>query len=341
MEVIFQDNIGFLYDVCRVVICKSNKRESWINDFLCDGSEEEDSIYIDNLLKKFQGIDISNKLLGYKLRKNQEALLGELYGSYLEEKLGQVEIDGFLGYIADSNRLRERIAEYYLCLETAEKEFINEVIFTSQLSKEIKSELYSFNLFTEKYIEAVIKELKDIIDTMKQMYMEAAYTINRILKPRFQINDFLKNMKEYLQNDSWESGVNRYTVTFSFLNRYLVTRQIDKMGNGVIILGIEYMHFFLRKKSAQIDLVSFGNALGDKMRMKMITLLCENGELSLTDFSNKLDIVNAVALYHLDILKEAKVILRRNEGRRVLYWLNCSQFSKAIQEITKIVGRCQ
>lgn len=337
MEVIFQDSIGFIYDVCRVIICKSNKRESWINAFLCDGSEEEDMLYIDNLLKKFQGIEISNKLLGYKNSKSQEALLGELYGRYLTEKYGEVEVEDFLTYISDPIMLYEAISEYYLNLDSVDEAVILEAVFRSKYSSEVKAELYSFFLFTKEYIENIRKEISNIIEGMKQVYRAEDYTINKVLKAEFQVDIFFKNVKEYMKTDTWEKGIKKYTVTFSFFNRYLVTRQIDDNGNGIIVLGIHYEDFFERKHKNGVDLVTFGNALGDKMRMKMVRLLCENGELTLTDFSNKLDIVNAVALYHLDILKEAKLILRRSEGRRVLYWLNRSQFSSATMEIKRII----
>ncbi len=341
MEVIFQDSIGFIYDVCRVIICKSNKRESWINAFLCDGSEEEDMLYIDNLLKKFQGIEISNKLLGYKNINNHDALLSEIYAKYVEEKLGQVDINDFLLYVTDSTMLKEAVAEYYLNVTTVNQEKILESISNSKYNLEVKAELYDFFLFTEKNIEIIKVQLASIVEAMQRMYNEAKNIVNQVLKHKFQIDGFLQNMKEYLQNDTWEEGIKKYTVTFSFSNRYLVLRQLDKCGDGIIILGIDYEQFFFSKKKKQMNLVSFGNALGDKIRMKMITLLEEHGELTLTDFSNKLDIVNAVALYHLDILKEAKLILRRNEGRRVLYWLNRGQFIKAIEEVEKIAGRCK
>lgn len=340
MEVIFQDSIGFIYDVCRVIICKSNKRESWINAFLCDGSEEEDMLYIDNLLKKFQGIEISNKLLGYKKSQTQDAILEDLYGKYLQEKLEEADFRSFLNYITNCDILKKAVAEYYFDLKTIDCEEILNAIFNSKYGLDLKAELYNFFLFTEKQIELLKTELTQIFEVLVKNYTENAETAVDILKRDFNIVQFLNQVGVYVKSDIWEIGITKYYISFSILNRYLVIKQNDMDSNGVLILGIEYEHSFMKKENFLMDLVSFGNALGDKIRMKMITLLEEHGELTLTDFSNKLDIVNAVALYHLDILKNSNLILRRNEGRRVLYWLNSNQFSKAIEEIHKIIRRC-
>ncbi len=335
MEVVFRDSIGFIYDICRVIICKSNKREQWINAFLCEGSEEEDMLYIDGLLKKFDGIEISSKLLGYKENKSQNALIGEVYVKYLRERVIDVDVNGFLTYITDEKQLKEVMAEYYLGLNVASKDDILIAIRDLEQNPEIKAELYSFFLFTDEYLDSLKTEFNQLAQIMQQVYQEE---YEKTHKEEFNIYNFLENLKEYAKNDTWELEMQHCFVSFSITNQYLVTRQKDNFNNGVIILGDKYEKLFLKKLKEPVNLISFGNALGDKIRMGMLDLLSRNGELTLTDFSNKLGIVNAVALYHLEILKEGKLILRRNKGRRVLYWINDKQFKSAIEEIKKLVG---
>lgn len=338
MEVIFQDSIGFIYDVCRVIICKSNKRESWINAFLCDGSEEEDMLYIDNLLKKFQGIEISNKLLGYKNSKKQNALIGEICNSYMVSRGGKSDIEDFLDYFADVERLRKLVAEFYFDLTTFCNEQIWNAIYDSQYSSEVKEELYRFFLFSEKSTEIMLHEIQQVIYVMKKIYLDSKNEING-QKDSFNIVNFQSKLREDMNDELWRLDVNDIYVSFSILNRYLILKQIDQFKNGIIILGVQIERFFENKFNQPVNLSIFGNALGDKLRMRILMLLREKGEMTLTDFSTELGIVNAVALYHLDILREAKLILRRNYGRKVLYWINDGQFYKAIQELKKLIRK--
>ena len=338
MEVIFQDNIGFLYDVCRVVICKSNKRESWINAFLCDGSEEEDMLYIDSLLKKFQKIEFSSNLLGYKSSLTRNALIGEMYVDFLKKNGSEITIEAFVEYITSLKVLWRSIAEYYLDVSYTDKAEILNVIRSCNLNSDVKSELYSFFLFTEEYIQDLKKGFHETITVMQNIYRESDQENLQQMKERFDVQSFFLSLQEYAKPDEWEKNIVRCIVSFSLINPYLITRQLDQSQDGILILGKKYELFFVSKSKEIIDLVSFGNALGDKIRMKMLWLLHENGELTLTEFSKKLDIVNAVALYHIEILKEAKLIFRRNKGKNVLYWLNDKQFLKAIKEINKLIG---
>ena len=67
MNILFRKNIGFLYDVCIVMVCKANKRDEWMDTFVLDGSgnEENDIMDIEKCLSKFDEIP-SLDLLGYK-----------------------------------------------------------------------------------------------------------------------------------------------------------------------------------------------------------------------------------------------------------------------------------
>ena len=63
-----------------------------------------------------------------------------------------------------------------------------------------------------------------------------------------------------------------------------------------------------------------------------------NGEKTLTDLSTKFKLVNAVMLYHLDILKKQRLLGQRHEGRKVYYWLNYSRLKQAIHTINSTFG---
>ena len=82
----------------------------------------------------------------------------------------------------------------------------------------------------------------------------------------------------------------------------------------------------------------FGKALEDKMRLNVLMEIHRNGEKTLTDLCDKFEVVNAVMLYHLKILVDQQLLLRRNEKRLVYYWLNYSRLYQAILELKKVFG---
>lgn len=72
-------------------------------------------------------------------------------------------------------------------------------------------------------------------------------------------------------------------------------------------------------------LASF-QALSDPIRLKVIELLRYH-ELCVCDICEILDIKQPKLSFHLKILKEANLILARQEGRWIYYRLNLTQFT--------------
>ena len=57
MDIIYERNIGFIYDLCQVIVCKTSKRDSWINAYVLNGREEADVEQMDMTLKQFSSVD--------------------------------------------------------------------------------------------------------------------------------------------------------------------------------------------------------------------------------------------------------------------------------------------
>ena len=80
------------------------------------------------------------------------------------------------------------------------------------------------------------------------------------------------------------------------------------------------------------------NAFGDKIRVKIVEEIVKNGELTLADLAKKLELVNTIIVYHLEILKRENLLLHRYQGRKVLYCLNISQIEKGLLAIKSLCG---
>ena len=77
-------------------------------------------------------------------------------------------------------------------------------------------------------------------------------------------------------------------------------------------------------------------AIAHPMRIAMIDLLHNNNKLSVTEIYSKLDIEQASASHHLNILKNKGVLISRREGKKIYYSLK----SVVLTEIIECINRC-
>jgi DNA-binding transcriptional ArsR family regulator len=77
-------------------------------------------------------------------------------------------------------------------------------------------------------------------------------------------------------------------------------------------------------------------AMAHPMRIAVIDLLHNNQKLSVTEIYKKLDIEQASASHHLNILKNKGVLVSRREGKKIFYSLK----SDTLTEIIECINRC-
>lgn len=75
--------------------------------------------------------------------------------------------------------------------------------------------------------------------------------------------------------------------------------------------------------SAEIQLAF--HALGEPLRLKVIEIL-HREELCVCDLCDRLHLTPSKLSFHLRALRQANLVLSRQEGRWVYYRLNCPQF---------------
>ena len=76
-------------------------------------------------------------------------------------------------------------------------------------------------------------------------------------------------------------------------------------------------------------------AIAHPMRIAIIDLLNEKHKLSVTEIYNHLDIEQASASHHLNILKSKGILLSRRDGKKIFYSLK----SVALTEIIDCINR--
>ena len=334
MNILHRRNLGFISDLCHIVTCKTAKRESWIEVFVRSGHEAEDLRDLDQILERFDEVDPSLLLFGYRDRK-KGSLIGNIFIKYADEYMGNWEVSNFCDYLGNIERTKEFVSKYYFNCEVKEDIYKN-IAADKELDAEVKSLLYEFYLFTEQFIKVTVTEINKIALALQKYHTEK---LEKILscQEAFDYTDLEKDNSPFARNKKWEQGLKNCFISFTLLGKYTGMRGKSE-SDGWLILGHEIQKTFDETIESEVDIAAYANAFGDKLRVKIVDEIVNHGELTLADLAKKLGVVNTIAIYHLDILKKEKLILHRHSGRKVLYCLNKSQISKGLAAMIKLCG---
>jgi DNA-binding transcriptional ArsR family regulator len=77
-------------------------------------------------------------------------------------------------------------------------------------------------------------------------------------------------------------------------------------------------------------------AIAHPMRIAVIGLLQENEKLSVTEIYSSLEIEQAAASHHLNILKNKGVLTSKRDGKKIFYSLR----NRTLTEIIECINKC-
>lgn len=77
-------------------------------------------------------------------------------------------------------------------------------------------------------------------------------------------------------------------------------------------------------------------AMAHPMRIAILDLLHESKKLSVTDIYKKLNIEQASASHHLNILKNKGILISQRDGKKIFYSLK----DEVLTEIIDCINRC-
>lgn len=337
MEIIHQPNIGFIYDVCRVIICKTSKRETWLNSSILSGNEDTDIALMDATLNQFSSVDRCWNMLTMQ-HPEKGRLITKLYLDFINDPSYECETQTFVEYISNITLLKQTIAEWYFVNKnTSNEECYNQLHNNPDIDDIVRINLFEFFTVPEKYVIRMQESLRLVIREMHTFH-EKHHNLIDEKKKQVDNSKLFKNEKVFMSTFPQNSKIKTCAMAFSLINRYIILRDESASQEFEwILLGIDYDKEIEALENS-VDLIGFGNALGDTTRLNILKEIHLNGEKTLTDLSTKFKLVNAVMLYHLDILKKQRLLGQRHEGRRVYYWLNYSRFKQAIHTINSMFG---
>jgi ArsR family transcriptional regulator len=78
-------------------------------------------------------------------------------------------------------------------------------------------------------------------------------------------------------------------------------------------------------------------AIAHPIRIAIIDLLYNNGQMTVTDIYQHLNIEQAIASHHLRILKGKDVVTAERDGKNSLYSLTKAEFYEIIKTLKKVI----
>ncbi|MFQ6608636.1 MAG: ArsR/SmtB family transcription factor [Fidelibacterota bacterium] len=85
---------------------------------------------------------------------------------------------------------------------------------------------------------------------------------------------------------------------------------------------------------------NFFRAFTDESRLGVFLVLMENGEMTVNQVAEQMDINQSNVSRHLTLLKQAGVTQARKSGREIYYQIDYQNIAQRLQSILSIVQQC-
>jgi DNA-binding transcriptional ArsR family regulator len=82
-------------------------------------------------------------------------------------------------------------------------------------------------------------------------------------------------------------------------------------------------------------------ALTDVTRLKIIALFYENTELCVTTIADQFELTRPTISHHLNLMKRAKLLKTRKEGKEIYYSFNREYVIQAMESVLESMKKCK
>lgn len=354
MDIKFELRPAEMFDLFRVIICGYNYED--FADTVEKAGITPDPLIIDAFQYIWDGMDKSTPGLAlfFTTETGKHSLATHMF-EQLICKMGSIdELIDFIKNI-DPVNMKKSLLEFYNDVSKRDEAYDESLLYDEdklysfvnnlKISSILKWEIVSFINKSEIIIEPLIVFLSDMKNKIrfiytkhKKMIKEFEKKINtkiKINKELFLLEEFSKisEMINFYQYD-------KIFISFSFFNE-IIFYTLEEESNIYIFLGMHYEKIIdLNKTGISIDqMENFFKVLSDHYRLKIITMLMKR-EMFSGEIARALDMKYQITSYHLDLLRNAGLIINRNEGKQVYYRINIESIerwftSSKLQLLTK------
>lgn len=230
-------------------------------------------------------------------------------------------------YVEDNNAIEQNMLSV---------DYLYGILRDSDIPDKIKFHIIHLNFNRNHYTELLISEINAKYDLLKKYY--------------FKKSKFIDDNKELLLKDKVQidlcgaAGIsseyrNDYCFSVSCLyDKFIAT--LPNNGKTCIVIGYETVQQLeeLSLTKNDVDVCMTCKALSDNLRVDIVNLIKEKGEMSTTEIARTFDKGLTAMFYHLNMLYDSQVLTIRNEGRTVFYDVNNSYLTKFSSYIKKFVN---
>jgi DNA-binding transcriptional ArsR family regulator len=96
----------------------------------------------------------------------------------------------------------------------------------------------------------------------------------------------------------------------------------------------------LADKCLYCDCLDFFSAFADKTRQEIIMIFTKQKELCVNDIANQFTLSRPTISHHLNLLKRAKILNTRKDGKEIYYSINKSYISDLLTSVLKDINSC-
>jgi len=222
------------------------------------------------------------------------------------------------------------VLKYYLDdanVENANKltpEQVYNLVKDANIPDRIKLQLVHFSMNKDYYKNLLLNEIRSKFMLVEKYFQKVKVKIEyaqRLIEAEGANSEILN-----LMGVTPNSGETIYCSVSSMQDKLAYVMKNEKQRCLIIGYGaIEKLQEMLGPRA--FDMYMISKALSDTLRIAIVNMVKEKGEMNTTEIANAFDKGLTAVFYHLNMLAEAQILLTRSRGRTVLYRVNTELFN--------------
>lgn len=333
MEYTYYRNPGLFFDLYRVFIFKLNKRPIWMNQVANVDYENDDIRYVAECMKRFPDPDRKLILFFFLKDRKSNSYFSTIYKKLFFEFQENMELDCFLEYFSDPERILREICDFYIGPEADPhnpKEFSKAVMKVTDLKdSEVKFQLLYFSIKPVEVVQVLRESLIQYYQVLDKMYAEKQPLLQETME-QLDVDLLQRGIKSYV--DKMMDDTRLIKLSFTLVNKNVVTG-MDEF--NWYIFGWDYRKTMLNELDILFDPKAFGEALGDGNRIRILECILKEGEISGGELAKRLGVALNTVSYHLEVMQRSRLLYKRKQGKSTYYWLNVRMCEKAVEMINQ------
>lgn len=323
---------GYIYDLFFVYALHFN-RDTLLNDIINHNNATAEKQYFTSVLELFEPIPEELYLFFHMKDRSRTFMTRYYFYAYESELFCNFGFLTVMNALGNYEQVKRNLLQFYFSNldDNAMNECINSLqtvcmqIASSEYDDKLKCSLFAFFTDPTSVMLKLLHSLQTVEIKLSQYY-EKNYKKLMDVQSTLEI-EHLQTSFSHITNHKVDFD-NRETIFYSLclgLKNCIRTIYIDE--DLFMLLGWDYEKRIadLRAQSESFELDILGTALSEPNRVELFKMMHANGEITIKDIEQSMQISGTNAYYHLMLMLKANIVQTRNKGRTVHYSINKNQ----------------